>query len=412
MDSPDLRKIAELVGLGAIPHDRADVALRRWKALKDAGKTTSLIVVCFHEGLLTKTQALVLARADLIERQPFSRYRLLRRIGEGGMALVYEATFLEVRARVALKILDTKFALIEKFRQRFKREAYILQHLDHDNIIEGKEYGSEDGIDYCAMGVADGVSLFDLIDKGVKLPELLCLQVTAQAASALEHMREMGVVHRDMKPANLVLDHEGTVKIIDFGLAKLMTGMWADTTEETTVGTIEYMSPEQARGRADVDIRSDIYGLGCTLFHMVTGELPFTGTPSQVMFAQVKEDVAFTAAQRARCSAPVQFLLRKMLAKEPADRYPTPQALLDDITALCGDVLAMEVEVPQEVGDAAVEAAPTSAGGAPPATGGNPAGRNGAIPATGRSALPPGITRRPLPRRQTPGRPGARRRRP
>ena len=389
VDSPELRKIAELVGLAAIPHDRADVALRRWKALKDAGKQTSLIVVFYQSGLLTKTQALVLARADLTERQPFSRYKLLRLVGEGGMALVYEATFLEVKARVALKVLDTKFALLEKFRQRFKREAYILQHLDHENIIEGKEYGSEDGIDYCAMGMADGVSLLDLLEKGVKLSELLSLQVTVQAASALQHMFEKGVVHRDMKPANLVLDHEGTVQIIDFGLAKLMTGMWADTTEETTVGTIEYMSPEQARGRADVDIRSDIYGLGCTLFHMVTGELPFQGTPSQVMFAQVKQEVEFSAIQRARCSAPVQFILRKMMAKEPADRYQTPQALLDDIVSLCGDVLAKDVDVPAEVGEAAVESAPIAPQSLRGPAPGDGSSTKGAIP----QRLPPGRAR-------------------
>lgn len=353
------------MAIGAIPMDKADLCLRRWRAIQQQGKQVSLLALFVHDGLLTKLQALVLARADLIQRQPFSKYRLVRLLGEGGMALVYEATFKELNARVALKVLDTKFALQDRFRTRFRREAGILELLDHENIIEWRDRGTEDGIDYFAMGVADGVSVLDLIEKVGPLPELLSLQITAQTASALEHMREKGVVHRDMKPANLVLDHEGTIRIIDFGLAKLMTGMREDTAEETTVGTIEYMSPEQACASTDVDIRSDLYSLGCSLFHMLTGEIPFKGTPDEIMYAQVKKPLEFTPAQRAKVSPPVQVLLRRLMQKDPAERYATPKAFLDDLERLCGDVLEKPVDVPSAVGDGAVEEAPIPQGPAP-----------------------------------------------
>jgi eukaryotic-like serine/threonine-protein kinase len=148
------------------------------------------------------------------------------------------------------------------------------------------------------------------------------------------------------------------VKIIDFGLAKVMTGMWQDVGTETTVGTLEYMSPEQARGEANVDSRADIYSLGVTLFHMATGELPYSGTAAEIMYGHVKTELEFTPAQRARISPQTQFILRRTMAKDPAHRYQTPQELLDDIHALCDAIIDARGPLPSIVTEASVEAAP------------------------------------------------------
>ena len=358
MTADEMQLVVPLVKAGILPLKPAEECLRAWQVLGRSGQKVPLLAVMVKKGLLTKTQALVLAGVPLEARQPFPKYKLLRRVDEGGMAVVYEARYEETSSRVALKVLKTEFCLQEAYRLRFKREANILLNLDHENIVEGREYATHDGVDFYAMGFVDGISVLSLLDRGVRIGEGWSLHIAAQVADALEHMRSKGIVHRDVKPGNLVVDHEGRVQIIDFGLAKVMSGMWQDVGSETTVGTLEYMSPEQARGERDVDSRADVYSLGVTLFHMVTGELPFSGTPSEIMYAHVKTDLEFTAEQRARISPPTQFILRRTMAKAPADRYPTPAALRDDILALGGALIAARGPLPSVVTEASVEAAP------------------------------------------------------
>jgi serine/threonine-protein kinase len=358
LTSDEVGLVAPLVASGALPREAAEECLRIWQVRARQGQPVPLLAVLVKRGLLTRTQALLLAGVDLTQRQPLPKYRILRRFDEGGMAVVFEATYLEVSARVALKVLKTEYCLQENYRLRFKREANILLNLDHPNIVTGREYATHDGVDYYAMGFVDGISVLSLLDRHGGLDQGLALHITAQVASALEHMRERGIVHRDIKPGNLILDHDGTVRIIDFGLAKVMTGMWQDVGSDTTVGTLEYMSPEQARGDADVDSRSDVYSLGVTLFHMVTGDLPYQGTAAEIMYGHVKRDLEFTPQQRAAVSMPVQFVLRKSMAKSADHRYQTPQALLDDLHAVCGDLIAGRGPVPDIVHSASAEDAP------------------------------------------------------
>ncbi len=361
LDNKELQLIGPLVAAGTLPADEANECLREWQELRKAGKNRSLLGLFVKCGLLTRTQVRLLAGIPLEQHQPFAEYRLLRKVDEGGMAVVYEAAFKELDARVALKILKTEFCLQEAYRLRFKREAGILLALSHPNIVEGREYNTADGVDYCAMGFVDGVSVEVLLEQGASIDEGLALHIAAQVASALQHMHEKGVVHRDVKPSNFILDEDGTIRMIDFGLARVVTGMRQDTAEEVTVGTVEYMSPEQCRG-GNVDIRSDVYSLGVSLFHMVTGELPFTGSQQEIMFGHVKRDLEFTASQRAKVSPPVQFVLQKTMAKDPVDRYPTPQAMLDDMNALAGDLMGSRGPVPTVVREKAIEAAPLTNG--------------------------------------------------
>jgi serine/threonine-protein kinase len=360
-DDADLQLVTPLVLRQIIAKEAIEKCFRDHTAYRKAGKPYSLLAVMIKNGVLTKTQAFVLKGVSLVDLQPFPDYKFLRHVGEGGMADVYEATYLTVKARVALKVLKTDFCLQEAYRLRFKREANILLALDHENIVEGKEYRSHDGVDFYAMAFVDGVSVLDILDAGVALNEGMALHVASQVASALEHMRQKGIVHRDVKPGNLVVDSDGVVKIIDFGFAKVMSGMRQDTGEETTVGTVEYMSPEQARGETNIDSRADVYSLGATLFHMATGDLPFAGeTPAEVMYGHVKKPLEFTKEQQARLSVATIFILRKAMEKDPADRYQTPQAMLDDINALCAPQIAARGPVPAVVHEASVEAAPIS----------------------------------------------------
>ncbi len=360
MSTDELSIVVPLVQAGVLPKDAVEACFGIWQSYRKQGKPVSLLKIMAKKGLMTPTQALLLSGAPLVERQPFlPNYRLLRHVGEGGMADVYEATYEHVKARVALKVLKGEYCLQGPYRVRFKREAQILLALDHENIVEGREFCSLDDVDFYAMAFVDGTSMLAILDAGVEIAEGMALHVAAQVADALEHMRQRGIVHRDVKPGNLVIDSAGNVRIIDFGFAKVMKGMWQDVGSETTVGTVEYMSPEQARGETNVDSRADVYSLGATLFHMATGELPFDGESNdEIMYGHVKKPLEFTDEQRARLTQATMFIVKKAMAKDPADRYDTPQAMLDDIRRLGGPLVAERGPVPDVVHEASVETAP------------------------------------------------------
>ena len=359
MSNRELGLVAPLVQTGILPAAEANACLQAWQRLQKEGRNVSLLAVLVKKGLLTRTQALVLADAALERSQPFPSYRLLRKVGEGGMALVYEATYEPLNARVALKILKTEFGLQERYRLRFKREAHILLALDHKGLVDGREYATADGVDFYAMGFVDGISMLDVLDRAGPPAEGIVLDIVCQVGEALAHMHEKGIVHRDVKPANVVVDQEGAARIIDFGLALVVQGMREDTAESMTVGTPEYMSPEQARGDR-VDGRADVYSLGVSLFHMLTGDVPFGGSPEEVLVAQVKQDVAFTPVQMSRISPPVQFVIRKAMAKDPALRYGTAEEMVEDIRDVAAGVLRDRPPLPEVIRSGTIEEAPLS----------------------------------------------------
>jgi serine/threonine-protein kinase len=367
LQPPDLDLVRPLVVNGALHMGKATACIMEWQERTKTGgeERLTLIDVLVEKELLTATQGLVLSGAPLEDHQPIPDYRLLRKVGEGGMAHVYEATYEPVDARVALKILLPEFCLQERYRLRFKREAQLLLHLDHPVIVDGREHATVDGVDYYAMGFVDGIAVADLMEEGVELTEGMALHVACQVGEALEHMRQKGVIHRDIKPHNMVLAQDGAVHIIDFGLAKLVTGMREDTAENVTVGTVEYMSPEQCRGLPGVDIRSDLYSLGCSVFHMCTGDLPYQGDQREIMIGHVRRELELSREQRARISPQVQFVIRKMMAKEPDDRYATPQECVDDLRAVAGDLIANRGPVPAHVAKSGIETAPIDLGTGP-----------------------------------------------
>ena len=304
-----------------------------------AGNETHVSEVLLEKGLATKAEIDALSGVPLTETQPIPDYRFLRKIAEGGMAAVYLATYRPLREEVALKVMKPELARSEKYRLRFLREAKLLMKLEHRNIVKGYEIRRDEGYIFCAMEHVDGATVEERIDESGPFEERLALYVVREVAKALTYLDHRGVVHRDIKPGNVLLTEDGQVKIIDLGLAKLRRGMTADSDAGVTVGTVEYLSPEQARGLRDVDIRSDIYSLGVTLFHMLVGEVPFKGESSQEVIAkQVLQALQSPALKSRQISAFAHFFIQKLMAKDRADRFQHPTDVIMEILNQAGDV--------------------------------------------------------------------------
>jgi eukaryotic-like serine/threonine-protein kinase len=303
-----------------------------------SAQPVSLSELLIDRGLLTPEEVEAFSDVPLTERQPIPNYRIEGVIGEGGMATIYQATYLPTEREVALKVMRPELARLERFRLRFFREAGILRHLDHPNIVKVYEDGHAGPYHFFAMQYVPGISLLDRIDKEGPLTENQSLKIVYQISDAMEMMVGRGVLHRDIKPGNILVTPRLDAYIIDLGLAKLVKGMREDGAEGTTVGTVEYISPEQARGR-EVDVRSDIYSLGVTLYHSVVGEIPFSGSDELEIMA--KQILSSLKSPRLRNLTPLmRYFIEKMMAKERSHRYQSPSEIVADIEGHCGDIVA------------------------------------------------------------------------
>ncbi|MCW8132623.1 MAG: serine/threonine protein kinase, partial [Planctomycetota bacterium] len=213
-------------------------------------------------------------------------YQLLRKLGQGGMGTVFMARQLSMDRIVAVKILPPQFARNQAFVERFMREARLAGRLNHENVVNAIDAGSENGTYYLAMEYVEGSTVRDLIQKRGSLPEAEALELLRQAATGLKCAHENGLIHRDVKPDNLLLDKDGTVKLADLGLARSNKDDSSLTQTGTALGTPSYIAPEQARGDKDIDHRADLYALGAMLYHMLTGHTPFKGETAAVIMAK------------------------------------------------------------------------------------------------------------------------------
>jgi serine/threonine-protein kinase len=262
-------------------------------------------------------------------------FRLLDRVGAGGMGIVYKAQQISLDREVALKVLFHHLAQDGPFVQRFYREARLMAHLDHPHIVRGYGLGENQGWHYCAMEYVDGESLQGLLKRHGRLSVGDALHLALTVADALDYAHGQKLVHRDIKPANVLLTRQGVVKVADLGLAKALDEDLSLTQTGTGAGTPFYMAPEQARDAKRVDGRSDIYSLGCMLYQLLTGELPFQGeTAADVLFA--KEQGKFAPARRFNSDVPdrLDLILDKMMARQPDHRYPSCAELRNDLEAL------------------------------------------------------------------------------
>ncbi|MEV6120332.1 Stk1 family PASTA domain-containing Ser/Thr kinase [Streptomyces sp. SID8352] len=325
-----------------------------------------------------------------------TRYQLRDLLGEGGMASVHLAYDSVLDRQVAIKTLHTELGREPAFRERFRREAQAVAKLTHTNIVSVFDTG-EDDLDgmttpYIVMEYVEGRPLGSVLDEAVRrqgaMPADQALGVTADVLAALEISHEMGLVHRDIKPGNVMITKRGVVKVMDFGIARAMqSGVTSMTQTGMVVGTPQYLSPEQALGRG-VDARSDLYSVGIMLFQLVTGRLPFDAdSPLAIAYAHVQEEpVAPSSVNRALPPA-VDALVARALKKNPNERFPSAEAMRDE----CLRVAASFRAAPPSI----VPGAPTSSG----------AGVGSAVfpPVDGTAAAPAGPVRTPYQPTPAPG---------
>jgi eukaryotic-like serine/threonine-protein kinase len=258
------------------------------------------------------------------------RYEVGRLLGAGGMAEVYEGRDRLLARRVAIKVLQSQYARDQSFLLRFKREAQAAASLSHPNVVAVYDTGSEDGIHFIVMEYVDGRTLKDVIRQEGPLYPDRAAEICADVAAALVAAHARGLIHRDIKPGNVMLTPDGKVKVMDFGIARATT---SETITQTAavIGTAQYISPEQAQGQT-VDYRSDIYSLGCCLYEMLTGTVPFTGaTPVAIAYRHVREDPTPPRMLNPDVPPPLEAICLKAMAKLPDNRYQTAAELRADL---------------------------------------------------------------------------------
>jgi YVTN family beta-propeller protein len=279
----------------------------------------------------------------------FAGYRVEALIGRGGMSVVYRAEHLRLRRKVALKLLSPELADDRRFRERFLRESELAASLDHPNIVPVYDAGEVEGVLYIAMRYVEGTDLKAVLRRDRPLEAGRALRLAAQVADALDAAHERGLVHRDVKPSNVLVAGQGGKEhcyLADFGLTKSASDPGAPADVGQMVGTIDYVAPEQIQG-AVVDGRADVYSLACLLFECLTGEVPF-GRPNDiaVIYAHLEEAPPKASERGPGLPADLDAVLEKGLAKLPAARYETAGALVDEArAAFPGDAAAARAPV-------------------------------------------------------------------
>jgi serine/threonine-protein kinase len=315
---------------------RAVSASRRAPALDDDQPT-----VISQRGMLPDAPSESVTRilhGRILPGERLGHFELLKYVGGGGMGKVFRALDTRLARSVALKILSPEHAADRETVLRFQNEAQSAARLDHENIARVYYVGEDRGLHYIVFEFIEGVNVRDLVESKGPLSLADAVSYTLQVADALAHAAQRNVVHRDIKPSNLLITPAGQAKLIDMGLARLreVDAAAADLTASgVTLGTFDYISPEQARDPRNTDVRSDIYSLGCTFFFMLTGRPPFIGGTMLQKLLQHQADQPPDLRQfRPELPEDVNRILRKMLAKEPRHRYTSPIELVTDLLSV------------------------------------------------------------------------------
>jgi serine/threonine-protein kinase len=272
----------------------------------------------------------------LIDRTFDSRYVIRRKLGSGGMADVYLAEDQELGRRVALKLLNERHAADEQFVERFRREAQSAAGLNHPNIVSIFDRGRAEGTYYIAMEYLDGRTLKELLVRNGPTPIPIAIDYARQILGALSFAHRNGIVHRDIKPHNIVVGRDGRLKVTDFGIAR--SGASQMTEAGSIVGTAQYLSPEQARG-APVDQRSDLYSLGIVLYEMLTGKVPFTGdTPVEIAMKHLSQIPEPPSKLRPQVPHDLDAVVMRAIAKDPDQRYASAEEMDADLARVARGV--------------------------------------------------------------------------
>jgi serine/threonine protein kinase len=305
-----------------------------------------------RDGVLTTLQAGLLLRGKWKNFIISGKYKLLEHLGSGGMGSVYLCEHVLMRRRVALKVLPTDKITDPVVLERFYREARAVAALDHRNIVRAYDIDHDGEMHFLVLEYVDGVNLHSIIERFGPMEIGRAVNCVLQAADGLQHAHEGGLIHRDIKPGNLLLDRSGTVKILDLGLARFFDDEGQLTRRRdvnNVLGTADYVAPEQAINSSAVDIRGDIYSLGVTFYFLLTGKSPYKdGSVSQkLMWHQISAPIPVTQF-RPEVPKKLMAVLEKMMAKDPADRYQTPAELYEALLPWDeGQVNPPEQEMPK-----------------------------------------------------------------
>jgi len=263
-------------------------------------------------------------------------YKVVGKLGAGAMAVVYKARQLSLNRMVAIKILPKRFSENPEYVERFYKEGQAAGRLNHPNIVQAIDVGEAGGYHYFVMEYVEGKTIADDLAEGNVFEEAEALDIIIQVANALAHAHACSLIHRDVKPKNIMISTNGTVKLADMGLARETTDIEAAQSEAgKAYGTPYYIAPEQIRGKIDIDGRADIYGLGATLYHMLTGRVPFMAEDSaDVMRKHLREKLIPPDHINTTLSAGVSEVIEIMMAKRKENRYNDIEELLTDLEAL------------------------------------------------------------------------------
>ncbi len=284
------------------------------------------------QGVLTafQTEQLLLGKCRGFEIGP---YRILERLGSGGMALVYLCEDPAKQCRVAVKVLPNARAQDVEYLKRFYREAKVAAGLDDPHIVRTFDIDHDGKVNFMVMEYIDGALLYDIVHRFGPLAVPRAANYIQQAALGLQHAHEANLVHRDIKPSNLILDRTGTVKILDMGLARNFMDESEEVLTRGVLGTPDYLAPEQSKDSHNVDIRADIYSLGCTFYYLLTGAPPFPeGTVAQKLLWHQTRPPTPVRSYRPEVPEGLAAVLHRMLAKNPAQRFQTPAEVIEALT--------------------------------------------------------------------------------
>jgi eukaryotic-like serine/threonine-protein kinase len=288
---------------------------------------SKLASVLVRDGLLTNFQAEQLLQGKW-RRFTIGKYKVLERLGSGGMGTVFLCEHKFMRRRVAVKVLPTAKAADEASLARFYREARAVAAVDHPNIVHAYDIDQDEKLHFLVMEYVDGASLQEIVKKSGPISVDRACQYISYAAQALDHANKAGLIHRDIKPGNVLVDRTGVVKILDMGLARFFNDdedMLTRKYDENVLGTADYLAPEQADDSHTVDVRADIYSLGGTFYFLLTGRTPFGegSVPQKLMWHRTRQPKPINSC-RNDVPAEIQAIVDKMMAKEPAQRYQEP----------------------------------------------------------------------------------------
>jgi eukaryotic-like serine/threonine-protein kinase len=318
---------------------RGLITREEFQQIRGDGTTTleSFLKALVKAGFLTPSQARrAMQELPPLLNQPVPGYQLLDKLGQGSMGTVFKAKQLSMNRLVAIKILNPKLAANPEFLQRFNREAHLAAKFSSNNVVQAIDVGSAGSLHYFVMEYVEGVTIKQELEKGKVYEEHEGVEIVLQIAQALQHAHRRQLIHRDIKPANIVLTSEGIAKLADLGMAR-GTGdaALAKAEKGLTIGTPYYIAPEQVHSREDVDSRADIYSLGATFYHMVTGQPPFPHKKVEdVLRAHLEEELTPPDHLNQKLSAGLGEVVEFMMAKHRRQRYQMPADLITDLECL------------------------------------------------------------------------------